>query len=202
MLHVAAHQQHGLSYDAAVKTTATAELASPSTLRAAADQFQTTGTLAAAEDGRSKPKHPFYRGEDGPSLAAQLLIHHRLLQVSENNIFESCALLCTELAGEIGVVVSKSTMHRWLHALGYSYGKKLFSNQPSAYRNALIRGFVYTVREGVEEAGRWHSNHRLHRRELHPRPPLFGEVLVQPAVERRTTSEATTRASASSSCTP
>ena len=93
LLHVSAHQKHGLSYDAAVKTTAIAELASPSTLRAAADQFQTTGTLAAAEDGRSKPKHLFYRGEDGPSLAAQLLIHRRLLQVSENNVFESCALL-------------------------------------------------------------------------------------------------------------
>jgi len=151
LLHIAEHQKHGLSYDAAVKTTAIAELASPSTLRAAADQFHTTGTLAAAEDGRTKPKHPFYRGEDGPSLAAQLLIHHRLLQVSENNVFESCALLCTELAAEIGVVVSKSTMHRWLHALGYSYGKKHFSNQPDWYRNALIRGFVYKYARALKE---------------------------------------------------
>jgi hypothetical protein len=82
LLHIAEHKKHGLSTDAAVKATAAAELASPSTLRAAADQFQTTGTLTAAEDGRTKPKHPFYRGEDGPSLAAQLLIHHRLQQVS------------------------------------------------------------------------------------------------------------------------
>jgi hypothetical protein len=151
MLHIAEHQKHGLSFDAAVKTTAAAELASPSTLRAAADQFQSTGTLAAAEDGRTKPKHPFYRGEDGPSLAAQLLIHHRLQQVSENNVFESCTLLCTELAAEIGVVVSKSTMHRWLHTLGYSYGKKHFTNQPSAYRNALIRGFLYKYAKALKE---------------------------------------------------
>ena len=33
LLHVAVHQQQGLSYDAVVKATAQAELASPSTIR-------------------------------------------------------------------------------------------------------------------------------------------------------------------------
>jgi hypothetical protein len=34
LLHVASHQQQGMSFDAAIKATATAELTSPSTIRA------------------------------------------------------------------------------------------------------------------------------------------------------------------------
>src|SRR3954471_12321073 len=49
MQQVAAHQQHGLSYDAAIKATAQAELASPHTIRTAMQQFITTGTLTVRE---------------------------------------------------------------------------------------------------------------------------------------------------------
>ena len=150
LLHVSMHQQHGLSYDAAVKATAQAELASPSTLRTAATQFVSTGSLEKPEDRQSHPHHPFY-SERGPSLEAQLLIHRELHDVKLNNIFESCTTLCSEQREQLGVVVSKSTMHRWLHALGYQYGKKHFVNQPSSYRNALIRSYIYKYAKALQE---------------------------------------------------
>ena len=56
LLHVAVLQdQHGLSFDEAIKTTAAAELASPSTLRAAILEFASTGMLlhpSTAHEGK------------------------------------------------------------------------------------------------------------------------------------------------------
>ena len=81
LLHVAVHQQHGLSFDAATKATATAELASPFTLRAAVQQLVAAGTLATPSTvhrGRGNPSHPLHSSntdEYGPSLEAELLMH-------------------------------------------------------------------------------------------------------------------------------
>ena len=75
VLHVQQHCERGASFDAAVKATATAEVASPNTIRTAVYQFSTTGNLVPREDRRSQRNHPFYK-ESGPSLAAELLIHH------------------------------------------------------------------------------------------------------------------------------
>ena len=124
LLHIAAYQQQGLTYDVAVKATAAAELMSTHTLRTAAKEFATTGALTPPRTpvNRSNPNHPFY-SESGPSLAAEQLIHSELHEVALNNVFQSCATLRHELEEQLGVVVSKSTVHRWLHALGYIHGK-------------------------------------------------------------------------------
>jgi hypothetical protein len=116
LLHVHQYRQQGLSYDAAIKATAAAELASPSTVRAAAKGFAATGALTPPRTpvNRSNPNHPFY-SESGPSLAAEQLIHSELHDVALNNVFQSCATLRHELEEQLGVVVSKSTVHRWLH---------------------------------------------------------------------------------------
>jgi hypothetical protein len=153
LLHVAVHQQHGLSFDAAVKATATAELASPSTLRSAAKRFVSTGALIAPRSpvARSHPLHPFYSGESGPSLAAEELIHRELHEVTLNNVFQSCTTLRHELEEQLGLVVSKSTVHRWLHSLGYVYGKKHFVNQARSYRNALVRSYIYRYAAALKE---------------------------------------------------
>jgi transposase len=150
VLHVQQHCEKGLSFDVAVKATAAAEIASPTTIRTAILQFNTTGSLVPPEDQRSHRSHPFYK-ESGPSLAAELLIHHRLQQVADENTYESCTTLRDELKQELGISLHKSTIHRWLHALGYQYGKKCFSNQPAAYRNALIRGFIYQYAAALKE---------------------------------------------------
>jgi hypothetical protein len=153
LLHIHSHQECGLSFDAAVKATAAAELASPSTLRAAAEQFSDTGTLPSPRTpvSRSNPLHPFYLGDCGPSLAAQLLLHRHLHEVTLENTFESCNTLRTALAAELGIVVSKSTVCRWLHALGYQYGRKHFVNSAPSYRWALIRRYIYQYATALKE---------------------------------------------------
>jgi hypothetical protein len=153
LLHIHGLQQHGVSYDASVKTTAAAELASPSTLRAAAEQFAATGELIPPRRpvDRANPLHPFYRGDSGPSLEAEQLVHRLLHKVTLENTFESCNTLRTALAAELGVVVSKSTVCRWLHALGYVYGRKHFINSAPSYRQALIRSYIYKYAAALKE---------------------------------------------------
>ena len=153
VMHVVMHQQHGLSFDAAIKATAAAELASPSTLRAAVQQFASHGTMTPLRSpvGRCNPLHPFYSGESGPSFAAEQLIHRELHEVTQNNVFLSCTTLRRELEEQLGLVVSKSTVHRWLHALGYVYGKKHFVNQTHLYRWALIRSYIYKYAAALKE---------------------------------------------------
>ena len=155
LLHVQQHCESGLSFDAAVKATAAAEVASTKTIRTVLHQYATTGSVLPPEDQRKHRSHPFYK-QSGPSLAAELLIHNRLQRVADENVYESCTTLRDELKQELGVSLHRSTIHRWLHALGYQYGKKRFSNQPAAYRNALIRGFLYKYAAALkeEEAGR------------------------------------------------
>jgi len=153
LLHVNSYQQQGMSYDAAVKTAAAAELASPSTLRTVSKQFAATGAFTPPRTpvDRSHPLHPFYTGESGPSLAAQLLIHRLLREVTLENTFQSCTTLRTALAAELGIVVSRWTVRRWLHSLGYVYGRKHFVNSDPSYRWALIRRYIYQYAAALKE---------------------------------------------------
>lgn len=147
-------QELDLSYDAAVKLTAASQLTSPCTIRAASATFAKTGALpipSRRPADRSHPLHPFYSGESGPSLAAEQLIHRELHEVTLSNVFQSCTTLRHELEEQLGIVVSKSTVHRWLHALGYQYGKKHFVNQDRSYRNALIRRYIYQYAKALKE---------------------------------------------------
>jgi len=162
LLHVNQYQQAGMSFDAAIKATAAAEVASPATLRAALKEFQTPPESDECIEQESKytdawwndlssPMHPFYH-ECGPILEAELLIHRIVAQVQDENIFESCTTIRDALKSELTINVSKSTVHRWLHALGYQYGKKNFiNNQPQSYRNALIRKYIYQYARALKE---------------------------------------------------
>ena len=153
LLQVNAIQQLGHSYDASVKATAAAHLTSPHTIRSVMKEFQSTNTVPIPDNshrGRGNPNHPFYH-ETGPTLEVELFIHQRLHDVQLNNVFESCRSLCEEVKEQFNVVVSHSTMNRWLHALGYQYGKKHFVHQPSAYRYALIRKHIYKYAQALKE---------------------------------------------------
>jgi hypothetical protein len=145
LLHVAVHQQHGLTYDAAIKATAAAELASPNTLRDAALQFTTHGTLPSpttAHRGRGNPEHPLHSPAE-PSLEAELLIHRRLEEVKARNLYESSVTLRAALRFELRLDVSERTLLRWLHELGYVYGKKRFVGAVKpACRHVRMRRFI------------------------------------------------------------
>jgi transposase len=144
LAHIINYQQNGLSFDQAVKATAKAEMSSPTTLRRMTKEFVATGSLLPPHDRRTDPRHPFYRN-CGPSPAVIELIHRELHDVALNNVFESCTTLCMELKEQLDIQVSKSTMHRWLHALGYQYGKKKFSNisVKAKLRNRACEGVKY-----------------------------------------------------------
>jgi len=145
LLHVHQHRQRGASFDAAIKATATAELASPSTLRAAQQLFTATALLPApstAHRGTGNPTHPLHSPAE-PSLEAELLIHRRLEAVKERNLYESSTTLRAALRFELGVDVSQRTMLRWLHELGYVYGAKRFVGAVRpACRFARMRRFI------------------------------------------------------------
>jgi len=142
-----------MSYDVAVKTAAAAELSSPSTLRTVSQQFAATGALTPPRSpvNRSHPLHPFYLGESGPSLEAQLLVHRLLREVALENTFQSYITLRTELAAHLGIMVPKSTVHRWLHSMGYVYGRKHFVNSDPSYRWTLIRRYIYQYAAALKE---------------------------------------------------
>jgi hypothetical protein len=64
LLHIRSYQQQGLSYAAAVKTAAAAELSSPSTLRAVSQQFAATGALTPPRTPVDRFKYHHHRGPD------------------------------------------------------------------------------------------------------------------------------------------
>jgi hypothetical protein len=150
LLQVHHIQQLGHSFNESVKATAATQLASPSRLREVYKQFSRTGSLLPPHDRRADWRHPFF-SESGPTYEAELLIHRELHDVKINNVFESCSTLVTELKDQLDIIVSKSTVHRWLLALGYQYGKKKFTSQPAGYRNALIRSYIYRYAKALSE---------------------------------------------------
>ena len=146
--HVSSHQQLGHSFDVAVKAVAAADLASPSTIRAAHHYFIQNGTLATPNP-RSNPAHPFF-SDTGSSLHAEVIIHRLLQAVKLDNTYESLTTLKDALALE-GVSVSKSTLHRWVHSMGYRYGKKHFTTTTASYRNSLIRNYIYNYADALKQ---------------------------------------------------
>jgi transposase len=163
LLHVGVYQQHGLSYDTAVKAAASAELTSPATLRDVTRQFVNTGVLPVpsnAHRGRGSPSHPLHSSntdEYGPSLEAELLMHELIHAQKTEGVSVTSTTLAAELRGRLGVSVDRSTVRRWLPALGYRWRHKRYVGgmKPQAKR-VRIRQFIveYAAALAEEEAGR------------------------------------------------
>jgi len=162
LLHVVVHQKHGLSFDAAIKATAAAELASPSTLRAAAEQFAATGALSepdTSQRGRGNPQHPLHSSNTkdyGPSLKAEQLIHELIHKQKTEGISITSTIITAELREQQGIAVDRSTVRRWLNALGYRWRNKRYVGgmKPQA-KHARIRQFIleYAAALAEEQAG-------------------------------------------------
>jgi len=104
LLHVAVLQdQHGLSFDEAIKTTAAAELASPSTLRAAILEFASTGMLlhpSTAHRGKGNLEHPLYCSNTeqyGPSLEAEMIMHELIHKQKTEGVSVTSVIIAAEL---------------------------------------------------------------------------------------------------------
>ena len=146
--HVSSHQQLGHSFDVSVKAVAAADIASPNTIRAAHRQFLATGTLPTPTP-RSNPAHPFL-SDTGSSLQAEITIHRHLQAVKLDNTYEFLNTLKDALAAE-SIHVSKITLHRWVHSIGYRYGKKHFTTTTASYRNSLIRNYIYKYADALKQ---------------------------------------------------
>jgi len=162
LLHVAVHQQHGLSFDAAVKATAAAELSSPHTIRAAVEQFTSTGAFPpppTAHRGRGNPGHPLHSDNTdayGPSFEAELLMHKLVHKQKTEGASITSTTIIAELRAQLNINVDRSTTRRWLHALGYRWRHKRYVGgmKPQA-KQARIRQFVleYAAALAEEEVG-------------------------------------------------
>lgn len=149
LIHVHRYQQQGLSYDAAIKATAAAELASPSTIRAAASTFLSTGSIpspSTAHRGRGNPNHPLNPDNfdlHGPTFEAELLIHDLTQKQKTEGISLTSTTIAAELRTQLNIHVTPRTIQRWLHALGYQWRHKRYVGgmKPQA-KDARIRQFI------------------------------------------------------------
>ena len=102
------HQQRGLSFDAAIKATAAAELASPFTLRAVTSEFAASGSLpqpSTAQRGKGNPQHPLHSSnteEYGPSLKAEQLMHELIHKQKTEGISITSTIITAELRKQLG----------------------------------------------------------------------------------------------------
>jgi len=163
LLHVALLQEHhGLSYDAAIRITATAELASSSTLRSAAQQFAASGLLPESDTshrGRGHPSHPLHHSQTdqfGPSFEAELLIHELVHAQKTQGTYVTSTVIRAELQQRLSIDVCRRTVRRWLRELGYRWRHKRYIGgmKPQA-RAVRIRQFIleYAAALAEEAAG-------------------------------------------------
>lgn len=158
LLHIAAFQEHGLTYDVAVKATAAAELMSTNTLRAAAKEFVSTGLISSPsteQRGRGNPAHPLHNSntdEYGPSLEAELLMHDLVHKQKTEGISITSTIIAAELRDKLAIAVHRSTVRRWLHTLGYRWRHKRYVGgmKPQA-KNARIRQFILEYAAAIQE---------------------------------------------------
>jgi hypothetical protein len=145
--HIAVQQQCGLSFDKAVKAVAIVELSTAATLRNAVLQFCNTGTLSeppTAHRGLGNPNHPLHPNNTdqfGPSLDAELLMHELVHSQKTEGVSMTSTTIAAEVRTRLGVSVHRSTVRRWLRALGYRYRHKRYVGgmKPQAKR-IRIRG--------------------------------------------------------------
>jgi hypothetical protein len=152
------HQQRGLSFDAAIKATAAAELTSPSTLRSVVSEFAASGALpepSTAHRGSGNPNHPLHSSNTeryGPSFAAELLIHELVRSQKTEGTYVTSTVIRAELQQRLSVDVCRRTVCRWLRELGYRWRHKRYVGgmKPQA-RAVRIRQFILEYAAALKE---------------------------------------------------
>ena len=193
--HLSSLQQLGLSTDAAIKTVAAADVASPNIIRAVYNQFTQQGTLptpSTAHRGKGNPDHPLNpinTDACGPSLEGELLMHRLIHTQQTDGVTVTATTIAAELRSQLTVDVSRRTVRRWLHALGYRWRSKRYIGgmKPQA-KNVRIRQFIleYAAALAEEEAdisiivymdeSYIHAHHSCKKGWFHPsNPDVIGD---------------------------
>jgi transposase len=149
-------QQLHLSLNQSVNLIAATELATPRTIRTAYTEFSSSGSItppSSEHRGCGNPDHPLHPDKlEGLPLEAELTLHRHLHDARENNTYESVPTLLAALRQENSHNTSESTLKRWLHSQGYSYGKKrLMGTMPVAHKNQRMRAFVCAYARALRE---------------------------------------------------
>jgi hypothetical protein len=147
-----------MSFDAAIKATATAELASPSTLRDMTKHFLHSGALTTPcteQRGRGNPEHPLHPGNTtacGPSFEAELLMHELIHAQKTDGVLVTSSIIAAELRSRLGAEVHRTTVRRWLRALGYRWRDKRYVGgmKPKA-KHARIQQFILEYAAALKE---------------------------------------------------
>jgi Winged helix-turn helix len=155
-------QQLDLSFDAAVKIVAASHLASPSSIRASHATFTSTHSIPTPKTihrGRGNPAHPLHISNTdayGPSFEAELLIHRLVHSQKTEGVSITSTTIAAELREKLGIAIHRSTVRRWLHALGYRWRHKRYvGGMKPQSKNVRIRQFIleYAAALSEEEAG-------------------------------------------------
>jgi hypothetical protein len=187
LLHLADKIEQGLSFDAAIKKAAAVEHTSPRSLREAVAFFIQHDELPLSSNsnrGRGNPFHSLHISNTdayGPTLEAELFMHELVHKQKTDGVFVTSATIAAELRMQLGISVHRSTVRRWLRALGYRWRHKRYVGgmKPQA-KNVRIRQYImeYAAALAEEEAGRAiivyvdesyiHSHHASKKGWFHP----------------------------------
>jgi hypothetical protein len=168
LLQVNYIQELGHSLNVSLNATASAHLASPTTLRSVLVDFQSTGTITPADTshrGRGNPHHPLHHDNIllatdqplyGPTLEAEILIHELIRGQRTRGTSVTSTTVAAELNEQFKIDVCIRTVRRWLGALGYRYRHKRYVGgmKPQA-KNIRIRQYIieYAAALGDESTG-------------------------------------------------
>jgi hypothetical protein len=150
------------SFDQSIKIVAAALNATPATVRDAYEEYSASGSItppSTANRGRGNPDHPLHSSntdEYGPSFEAELLMHDLIHTQHTEGTSITSTTIAADLRSRLDISVNRSTVRRWLRALGYRWRHKRYVGgmKPQAKR-ARIRQFIleYAAALGEEEAG-------------------------------------------------
>jgi transposase len=92
----------------------------------------------------------------GPSLDAELLVHELVRAQKTDGVSVTSTTISAELRAKLDIAVHRSTVRRWMHALGYLWRNKRYVGGMKPVAKAVrIRQFIieYAVALSEEEAG-------------------------------------------------
>jgi transposase len=139
----------GLSFDAAVKTSARLHVMSPAILRESIKRYGEKDVLEPVKVKRMKredPRHMLF-GVGGPSLEVEKIVHRAVEEAARDNVYISLATIRAKIFSATGEEIPKSTMADWMGKMQLEYGEKKLSGLKAEYARALIRRFVFEYSE-------------------------------------------------------
>jgi hypothetical protein len=151
-------QQLNLSLNHSINIIAATELATPHTVRVVYDEFIASGTITLPSPqhrGRGNPDHPLHSNNTdqyGPTLDAEILIHQLVISQKDDGVSINSTTINAELKSKLNIDISRRTVRRWMHQLGYIWRKKRYvGGMKPVARAVRIRQFIMEYAQALKE---------------------------------------------------